>query len=203
MFLPPNEVDIERILNQLRPRPAKPELRRLDFKHRAYWKRVQWTGTRCRNNSYVEWFESPVRERWKLCKYSVVSGDLSDTATQSVRQEFGKEPYNWISTALPRVRENDWVLCIYTRGKQQRRLYWLFADRVLAIPRIDRNFDPECPYEVIQIHRPKQYPPPPFSIGQRFREAAIRVLLSSDLEDLDTPCALATGHLRALYAAMQ
>src|SRR5262249_52487710 len=46
VLLPPNEFHIERILKQLRPRPAKSELRRLDVKHKEYYKRVPWTDRR-------------------------------------------------------------------------------------------------------------------------------------------------------------
>jgi len=201
VFLPPNEIDIERVLKQLKPRPAKPELRRLDFKHRAYCKRVPWAGTK-RKSSYIEWFESPVREQWKFFTYSTVSLNLSDTAVHSVRQEFGKKPHDWMWSELPRVRKDEWVLCLYATSKRLRGIHWLFADRVIAVPRSDRNFDPEYPYEVIQIHRAKQYPPPPFSIDRQFREATKRVLLPSHFHDADSPYVLRAGILRALYSAM-
>jgi hypothetical protein len=125
---------------------------------------------------------------------------LSDTAFQEVRLEFNKKPYDWIWSELPKVQENDWILCLYIRGKLLRRIDWLFADRVPKVPRADRNFDPELPYELIQIHGSKRYPPPPFFIDKRFREAARRVLLS---RETTTPYTPGARTLRALDDAMR
>jgi hypothetical protein len=87
VLLPPDEVDIGRILKQLKPRPAKPELRRLDVEHRAYWKRAPRVGVRHKAISYTEWFKSPAPEQWRICTYSTVSNDLSDTALQIIDLE--------------------------------------------------------------------------------------------------------------------
>jgi hypothetical protein len=203
VLLPANAIDIQRILKHLKTRPAKPELRRLDIGHREYVKRLPKPPGKRTNNSYIEWFESPARELWKFFVYTELSYDLSDTAVQTVKLEFGRKPYNWIWSELPRVRENDWILCVYRRGKRVNQIHWLIADRVFNVPKSDRNFDPEYPYEVVQIHEPKRYPPSPFSIDRQFRSALKRIVLSNDSRETATPRALTTAVLSKLYDAVR
>jgi hypothetical protein len=202
VLLSASEVDIDRIVTQLKPRPAEPELRRLDLKHREYFKRVGWTGVPRNVVSFPEWYESPVRERWKFCVCSTFSTDLSDTAIQSVRKEFNKKPHDWIFTERRQYRPDDRILAVNVKGKRVTQIHWFFADRVFAVPRSDRNFDRYLPFETVQIHGPKQYTPPPFSSDRRFRAALASLNSSGRLPDSDANCVLGDSTLRVLYHSL-
>jgi phosphatidylserine/phosphatidylglycerophosphate/cardiolipin synthase-like enzyme len=203
VLLPADEIDIKRVLRHLKWRPAKPNLRLLDRKHREYYKHVGWIGQKRSVPSYVEWFDSPEREQWRIFLYSTRSYDLSKAIMQKVRQEFDTKPYEWIWSTSPNVRENDWILCGFTSAGRLGRPYWLFADRVFAVPKSDANYDREFPYEVIQIHSTKHYPPPPFSVTDKFRRSLTRVL---DARIVDrgpkSPQDLGAQKLSSIYRSM-
>jgi len=154
VLLGPGELDINRILKQLTRRSAERELQLLDRQHKRFYSQVGWN-TRIRATpSYKEWFDSPARSRWKILLFSTVSNKLSDVATKGVREEFGRKPHDWIWSERPTVRETDWVLCGFIARRKLQRLSWLFAERVIAVPKSDRYYYREFPYEVVQIHGP-------------------------------------------------
>jgi hypothetical protein len=48
----------------------------------------------------------------------------------------------------------------------------MYSDHVIRVPRSDKKaYESDYPYQVIQVHSPKHYPPPPFVIDHRFRSA--------------------------------
>jgi hypothetical protein len=196
--LGPNELDIKRVLRGLERRPARPELRQLDRAHDEFHIRNGWKGVKRPRRSYVEWYKSSGRKRWKIFFYSKVDYDLSRKATEDIRDEFNKKPHDWIWSRLPRVQQNDWVLCGFTLGGRLRRLYWLFAERVVPVPKSDENYDREYPYEVIQIHGAKHRPPPPFSIDKRLVKSLRQVLRDRIIREYATPCELHARELRGI-----
>ncbi len=58
----PNALDIKKLLKPLRPRPAVPELRTLDRKHKDYVRRVRGAAKRTPAETYADWYNSPARE---------------------------------------------------------------------------------------------------------------------------------------------
>jgi len=205
VLLGPNKLDkldIERMLGHLKRRPAKPELRALDQLHKDFYKRNGWTGNKRPKPGYAEWFVSSARARWKIFFYATKADDLSMAAKQSTRKEFNKAPHDWIWSRLRRVRENDWILCGFTARGRLQELSWLFADRVFAVPRLDKNYCPDYPYEVLQIHGAKHYPPPPFSANKQFRNALGQILRDRISKETDTPYELRPMELRRIYESL-
>lgn len=203
VLLGPEELDIKRLLKHLKRRPAEPELRLLDRKHKDFYKRVGWTGPKSPRPSYVEWFNSPARARWKVFLYSTASYDLSEMATHSIRQEFNRKPHDWIWSQLPTVHENDWILCGFTSRGRLQKLTWLFADQVFAVPKSDHNYDSEFPHEVVQIHGAKHYPPPPFSANEELCKSLRQILADTIRKETATPFELRPKELRSIYEALQ
>jgi hypothetical protein len=103
-------------------------------------------------------------------------GRLSKGTTEIIQQEFnGRQPHDWMWSKR-QIGHYDSVLCGRTSGGTLRRLDWLHADQVSPVSKSDRNYDPEYTHEVVQIHSPKHYPPPPFSATAEVRNAFGRVL---------------------------
>lgn len=201
--LGPDELDIRRLVRQLDRRPAGPELRRLDFAHKDYYKRFGWRGLTRSTKGFQDWFTAPERERWKIFFYHTVCSELSVTAMRSIREEFDKKPNEWIWTKLPKVRENDWILCGYVRPGKSLGLSWLFADRVVAVPKSDKHYDPDFPYEVIQIHSMRHYPPPPFVLKKQIGNSLGRVLKGRISNETMTPFELTSAELERIRDDLQ
>ena len=85
------------------------------------------------------------------------------------------------------MKEYDCILCGHVSGGKLKELLWLFADRVISVPSSDPAYKPGFPYEVVQIHDLKHYPPPPFLADQKLCAAMGRVLKGSIQEEPESP----------------
>jgi hypothetical protein len=202
VLLGPKALNMARMLMQLKRRRAEPELRKLDRLHKEFHRRVGWKGPHRSTRSYADWFDSPERERWKIFFYSTTSFDLSEAATQEIQRDFNKKAQEWIWSESPKVAENDWILSGYSSRGRLVKLNWMFTDRVFRVPRSDPNYDRDFPYEVIQIHGLKHYPPPPFLIGHRVRQCLNNVLQKKIESETGTPYELRSKDLRAIYDSL-
>jgi phosphatidylserine/phosphatidylglycerophosphate/cardiolipin synthase-like enzyme len=203
VLLEADAVDIGHLLKSPKRRPAEPELRELDRKHKEYYKRVGWTGGSHRAASFVEWFDSPSREDWKIFFCWTASDALSDAAMREIDLDWGKAPHDWIWSREGNVQEDDWILCAWIEARRLKSLDWLFAHRTFAVPESDRNYDPGFPYEVIQVHTGKHYPPPPFAITATLRKAIDEVCRDEMAEETPTPYTLPAKSLRQVYEQMR
>jgi len=84
-----------------------------------------------------------------------------------------------------------------------QELAWLFADRVVSVPKADRNYYPEFPYEVVQTHELKHYPPPPFSANQKLCAAMGRVLEPRLREESPSPYELGRREMREIFESLE
>lgn len=172
-FLEPKEIDIDRLIQPLKIRPASlKELKKLDSRHKRYVARNRGEGrVSSRVGSFDEWYERPFREEWKL---GWVEGwsELAANAKKIAEKEYGvSDPENWISCSHGDYKKYDWVLTFMLK-KFPAELEWMCVDFVVKVPRSDKAFMRECPYQAVQVWRKKIYPVPPFSVsGKRFRNA--------------------------------
>jgi hypothetical protein len=170
--LPTGALDIDRLLASLNTRPvSEQELRRLDRLHRAFVARNGFP-QRSAGNSFAEWSKMPMRPEWKLAWWEKNSERSSHSATELVKDRYDLAQPFW--SFLDRRRDykpGDWIMLFRLRKNSLSRLIWVPADEVLRVPRRDRAYDAECPYEILQIWPSKRYPPPPFRLERRFKAA--------------------------------
>lgn len=173
--LRPGEFDIERILSSLRMRPVtRTELDRLDRQHDKYLVRSQTSIPAAkRHHSFGDWYESLMRKRWLLGFWD----DPNFTVAKSTRdllkaREGVTSAYLYLAARKGRVQEGQWLLFFKLSPTSATMIQWMYADHVIRVPRSDKKaYDPEYPYQVVQVRSPRYYPTPPFQIDARFRSA--------------------------------
>lgn len=173
VLLAPGELDIDRLIQSLTIRPVSGrELRKLDRSHKLHIirnrTRIKTDSTK---DSYGKWYELPSRPEWKLGWWDSI-GALASTAKKISKIEYEvDEPDNFIAARYRDYTKGDWILTFKLK-KSPTGLDWMFADYVVTIPESDEKaYDPEYPYQAMQIWPGKYYPAPPFKLDKQFQEA--------------------------------
>jgi hypothetical protein len=175
VHMPAGAVDIKRVIESLSMRPFnKKDMARLDrtqcasARHHPEHKKV------C---TFRQWLDLPSRPEWRL---ALVTGtcECSESAkryTQLTHQRH--EPSDFLGTgAATDYSEGDRVLCLTWNGGTDKptQCSWMWVDRVVSVSKRDHAaYDPETPYQALQVSSSVHYPPPPFSLDSKIK-AAIR-----------------------------
>jgi hypothetical protein len=169
------DVDIERIISSIKPRPISPsELRELDRRHKVYVAKGRFAGQpRSRRTIFSEWYESlSMRQEWKFYQWEDYHA-VSAAAKEVARKEYGVSTVQGsLSVRRGEYKENDWVLCFRRKRGVVKELSWLYANFIVRVPRSDKKaYDPANPYEAVQLWSPRHYEPPPFGLDVRFKSS--------------------------------
>ena len=170
VLLAPGELDIDRLTSSIRLRPvSRRELLKLDHLHNSYVARNRADiRTKSKALSFGQWYESPSRPEWKLGLWEEYT-DISSSAKAISKNEYGLTNPEWALDARQgQYRQYDWILCFRIR-EHPSRLEWMFADYIVRVPRSEKVYNRDYPYEVVQIWPISRYPAPPFRIDKRFR----------------------------------
>jgi hypothetical protein len=172
IVLPPGQVDIDRLLGQLKMREVEPsELRKLDRLHRLYTARndVEMKPTR---STFLDWYRSPFREGWKLVWYEECTQDTPIIAQEEARNNYGiSEPNACFFDSVKDYRRGDCILGFWFKKDSAHDAHWMVADFIVGVPRSDKKaHDPKNPYYLCQF-KPSKYYRPPFRIDKPFRDA--------------------------------
>jgi hypothetical protein len=171
VFLKPGEVDIDAVLGSLNSRPVSAkEMRALDRKHKLYLARNRAAQkTDAGSLSFGDWYAAPMRPRWKWACWDKTMKRAATTRA-IVRKVYGtNEADRCFSDQRKDWKQGDWALLF--RMKDGQFPLWVFVDLVVRIPRSDKCYDPEYPWEMVQVWSARRYPPPPFRLDQRFQRA--------------------------------
>jgi len=78
----------------------------------------------------------------------------------------------YLTAERGRIKEGQWLLHFKLSPTSATKIQWMYSDHVIRVSRSDKKaYDPEYPYQVVQVRSPKHYPTPPFHIDGRFRSA--------------------------------
>lgn len=187
------EVDIDRIIKSIRPRPVSPrELRELERQHKLY---VARNGPRAqgraRTDTFRDWYDSHPDARWKFYLWETYV-QTSRAARDFARSEYGNSSFQWsIAVRGDDYRPGDWILCFRKRGNAVTGVKWMYANFSVRVPRSDKKaYDRFYPYELVQVLPLRRYEPPPFRLDAEFRSAfreAVREYGLHKLEALKGP----------------
>jgi hypothetical protein len=204
--LPPGTFDIERVLSSLRMRHVKgTELDRLDRERDKYLVRNQTpVPVVQRRDSFRDWYKSPMRKRWLLGFWSDPNFTVAKSTIDLLKAEEGvKSAHLYLAAKKGRVQENQWLVFSKVSTNRARMTQWMYSDHVIRVPRWDQKaYNPDYPYQVVQVRSPKFYPIPPFQIDARFRSALSAAVREVGEDYLDRLVTLRPGAklLASLYS---
>ena len=182
------DVDIDRIISSIKPRPVTPtELRSLDRRHKVYVARNRRSiRPRPQRTTFREWYASNLRAAWKLYWWSEY-GHASKAAREVTRREYSADDFHWsIGVRGGDYSEGDWILSFRARKNSVTDVAWTYANFIVRVPRTDkRAYDPAYSYELVQVWPLRRYEPPPFRLDASFRSAFKKAVAEYGLSKLD------------------
>jgi hypothetical protein len=177
IYLPPGEVDIDRLINYADPKDiTDKKMKILDRETNLLRAKLpEYYPPDPKDNDFLSWYDDPHKEVWKLGWWE----DSDWETAQSTKKECKKgydvsEPDDWNNFPKGVVKPGEWILNFEINGEKERvgKEKWMFADMVLPIEPADKKaFDKDYPYQVVQVKPSRSYPKPPFKIDPYFRKA--------------------------------
>ena len=191
IFLPSNQVNIDKILSSLQMRAvSKQELTKLDKLHHDYEKRINPRSPSIQKTTFAAWYSSPFRQKWKLGWWDSFSADFSKVAKQRSMEIYGvADPNDFMSCNRGDYSPNDWILCFYLVDGKENYLKWLPVDYIVRVRKSDKEYAAAYPYQAVQVWSLNHYPAPPFQIDAKFRGAftkAIKEFTTEKIKSLST-----------------
>ena len=171
-WFPPGTVDIERLWRYADPKPLEDvDLKWLSKAARKWTHRSPVSGLEARAPDFLEWLSLPGRTDWKLGWWrDAGTVKLSQAAMGKAKSYAVTEPVNFIPVSMGQAAEGDWFLQfdIDSAGT----LSWMCTDFVVEVEKSEREAcNSGYPYQAVQLHPLKRYPPRPFLLDRNFKEA--------------------------------
>ncbi len=153
-------VDIDRLLKEAKPYPAKKKLEWL----RKEGEKVKLAMAKAGRHvlydpkGYADWYtDSPnIRKAWKLVCWE---GDAkpAEAAREFVSKNFDRSgPWDWLNVNKHQVRKGDWLLCFtWTKGQKLEH----------------GAYEEDFPFQAFQAEESTRYDAPPFGLGHKFARA--------------------------------
>lgn len=170
VLLPPGVVDIKKLLLEAKPEQISPtDLKSLQAESDKLEDLTGPRGPRSKPREYSYWFDNEGRGDWKLGVWSEM-GETSAASKQAAKQIFGSSTISGhLDVSSSGAKAHDWLLCF--KLPMGTDVDWMRVNCVVPVPRNDKAFDPEFPFQAIQVFPNKFYPTPPFAIDAKFEKA--------------------------------
>jgi hypothetical protein len=195
VFLPPGEVDIDKLITEAAPRPVSEKaLRKLQAETRALPRRFRGTSIpdqedEAESMDFRGWFDQPHRDSdpWKLGYWVVWPIAPAGAALAKAKQEYGADDISdFICTARGTAKKHDWLLTFQAPEGRVKTVKWLFIDFVVPVAPGDQAALPEdCRFPAIQVFGNRHCPVPPFKITPAFRRAFAKAVRKYGLEKIE------------------
>jgi len=171
IFLPSKAIDINKILQSIKPKPVSQKaLAALEKIHRDYQSKNKFNSSKTERNSFLEWYDLE-KSKWKIGHWES-STEISKAAKKISKKEYGlSSPETALSCTENQYKRLDWILRFRLSSNKPTSIQWQPVDYVVRIPRSEKVYDADYPYEACQSWPLDRYPPPPFKIDDDFRKA--------------------------------
>ncbi|WP_028169269.1 hypothetical protein [Bradyrhizobium elkanii] len=174
-------IDIDRLLKEAKPFPAKKKLEWLRKEGEKVKLAMAKAGRRVLYDpkGYADWYKDSrkVRKPWKLACWEG-NANVAEAARQFVSKNFDRSgPRDWLNVDKHQVRKGDWLLCFTWTNSQARRLSWLYVDRVVPVQKLEHGaYEQDFPFQAFQAEDPVRYDAPPFHLGRKFAQALTKAI---------------------------
>jgi hypothetical protein len=182
-------VDIDRLLKEAKPYPAKKKLEWLRKEGEKVKLAMAKAGRRVLYDpkGYADWYtDSPkVRKAWKLVCWEGYAKP-AEAAREFVSKNFDRSgPWDWFNVDKHQVRKGEWLLGFtWTKG-HARRLGWLYVDRVVPVRKLEHGaYEEDFPFQAFQADEPIRYDAPPFGLGHKFARALTKAIKKVGVEKM-------------------
>lgn len=184
ILLDSKEVDIDRLIEHIKPRLAsEKEMAKLQRSHNSYVIRNRGKVKDQSIDSFEEWYKTPSRTEWKIAVYEGKC-DLSSAAKKELLNEYQiEEPEYYISCSKGSYEEGEWILCV--EESSLRGFRWTFAHLIVPTPKSDKAYEPDNPYQIIQVFPEKQYPSKPFRLDKKTKQALHKAIKEFGVEKIE------------------
>jgi len=203
IWLEPGQVDIDRILNSMNYwKVSARDLRELDIAHREYHVRNKLGHRESQILAFPEWYDSAHRTEWRLYWWSPAKTKLAKAARPILERTYGVSgAEDFANTAAQTdCPKNSWALCFTDTKGQLVNFSWMYVDQVVRVRESDKQaYQPDSPYQVIQVWPMKRYTLPPFRVDNKFRKAFRRVAKKLSWDKLESEVKPAPNFLKLVY----
>lgn len=171
VWLLSTQVDINKILQAIKPKPATPkDLIILEKVHRDYQTRNKFISAKSEKTTFLEWYDRG-KSKWKVGHWEN-STEISKAAKSVSKKEYGlSSPETALSCTVNQYKRLDWILKFRLSSNKPTNIRWQPVDYVVRVPKSEEVYDSNYPYEACQTWPSNRYPPPPFQIDEDFRNA--------------------------------
>jgi hypothetical protein len=171
VYLKPGLVDIKRLIAYAAPQPVtKAAMDKLERETKQLPSRIA-SSKEPLVDDYLAWFVSPFRAGWKLGWLDSKDGTFAVSAKSKAKREFNTEPYALMPFRYWQIAQGDHLLEFLVNGGRITHPAWFYATFLVSISKGDKAFEPEYPWQAIQVYPLSRCPSPPFTITPAFRKA--------------------------------
>lgn len=140
IHLPPEVVDIDKVLSAAKPRRlTKADMNLLARQERRAASKGFKLQPKTAPASFLEWYEGLREDSWKVAWWEGHGSDFAEAAIDRAQQDYDVEPSELMPCAEDQIAEYDWLLCVEVVGEKiTAHMSWMFVDFVVPVKSSER-----------------------------------------------------------------
>ncbi len=169
-----SDFDIDRLINESHSYDITQELmNKLSKQDRKTNRAVGNKAGKSQKFPFIEWYNSPYREPWKIGWWTESILESSKAAVKKSKEVYNvSEPARFLNVSKSQASRDNWFLRFGITSKGIKQIGWMYVDFVVHVDPDEKNaYEREYPFQAIQVHKSSRYPPPPFHISKEFTKA--------------------------------
>jgi len=180
IYLPPGEVDIDRLINYADPEDiTDKKMDKLDRETNLFDAKQPSKTPKGKDKDFLSWYNYPHKMVWKLGWWGG-NAEAAKSTKEECKKGYGRsEPVDWNNFPKGVIKKGEWILNFEINEENEKigKEEWMFADIVLPVHPDDKKaFEKDYPYQAAQAQPSRSYPKPPFKCNspdfrKAFREA--------------------------------
>jgi hypothetical protein len=181
--------DIDRLIKESQPYEITTSLMdQLSKKDRIIKKAVGLNKKTVRNKEqFMDWYDSPHRETWKIGWWSDPELEISEAAKKESKNQYNTiDPKEALNISKNQASAGEWLLTFQTTETGIKNIKWIFIDFIVEVNSNENAYEEEYPFQAIQVHSLTHCPQPPFHKSPDFINAfkkAVKEYGTNKIED--------------------
>ena len=197
------DFDIDRLIHESAPYDVtQAVMNKLEKQDKKIRRAVGIKTDKNMQKGFTDWYESPYRETWKIGWWYDSELETAKSAIEKSLSEYNvSDPFNVLNVSKNQVTRHDWLLCFEITRSGIKKLEWMYVDFVVSVHNQDIGaYEEEYPFQAVQVHKPSQYPLPPFRITKEFKSAFKKAVQEYGAEKIESASTLKVNKKLLEYA---